>query len=318
MRNMFSKLFKVLLAIFLLEIVLFSSIAHYRKTYISSKTGFKLELEKLRQEKEKKALKDKFEKEKYMASGNNIYERIYNNKEIDITDLIRKLALEAFPENWKIEVKAEEFTSFILMIQVDTRMDEPKEEEILKYLIPVVKYSEPYLKNVAVYNKKHQCYLYFDEDTVAELAKNQALSEKTNNEARSQAKGFTRYDAIRIDFEDKSGHIFIPVVVSGEYGSYECFMMLDTGASMTMISLELAQKTGNEDLNKVSRGSFMTANGSILCPIVEREIVVGGFDRKSNVAVNHKDDINLLGIDFFESREYIIDKSSKCLYVWSK
>ena len=107
-----------------------------------------------------------------------------------------------------------------------------------------------------------------------------------------------------------------PVVINS--GSYETVMMLDTGASITLISLELAQKTGQEDLNKVSRRTFSTAKGSMSCPIVEREVVVAGLDKKQPVAVNLEDDSNLLGVDFFESRGYIIDNSSKCIYVWSK
>ncbi len=42
------------------------------------------------------------------------------------------------------------------------------------------------------------------------------------------------------DFQEINGHIFIPVIVAGEYGSYETITMLYTGASMTIISFELA------------------------------------------------------------------------------
>jgi predicted aspartyl protease len=94
--------------------------------------------------------------------------------------------------------------------------------------------------------------------------------------------------------------------------------MLDTGASMTVISLELAQKTGQEDLNKTERRSFSTAKGLLSCPIVGREIIIGSLDRKQSVAVNLEDNSNLLGVDFFESKGYIIDAASKSIYVWSK
>ena len=120
------------------------------------------------------------------------------------------------------------------------------------------------------------------------------------------------------DFQEINGHIFIPVIVAGEYGSYETIMMLDTGASMTVISLELAQKTGHEDLNEISRRTFSTVKGLISCPIVQREIIVCDTYKKQAVAVNLEDDSNLLGMDFFESREYIIDNTSKCIYIWNK
>jgi len=87
---------------------------------------------------------------------------------------------------------------------------------------------------------------------------------------------------------------------------------------MTVISLELAQKTGYEDLNEISRRTFSTAKGLMSCPIVQREVVVGDLYKKQKVAVNLEDDSNLLGVDFFKSREYIIDIPSKCIYVWNK
>jgi predicted aspartyl protease len=231
---------------------------------------------------------------------------------------MQKLALEAFPNNWKMDVKVEEFTNFILLVQVDVKSNEPAVTDIIKYLVPVLDNSGGYLKNVAIYNEKHQCYLFFDENALNGLIKNKNLGTNTINEVKRKGEGFLRYNAIKIDFQEEYGHIFIPVTVVGEYGSCETIMMLDTGASMTVISLELAQKTGHEDLNNISRRTFSTANGLMTCPIVQREIVIGDLEKKQAVAVNLEDDSNLLGVDFFESREYIIDSTSKCIYVWNK
>jgi predicted aspartyl protease len=276
-------------------------------------------MEKLNQEKEKKKLLDEFDKNKYLASGKNAYERIYNNKQSDIVDLMQKLALEAFPDNWKIEVKAEEFTNFILLVQVDVKSNEPAVTDVINYLVPVLDNSDGYLKNVAIYNEKHQCYLFFDENALNELIKNKKLGTNAINEVKRKGEGFLRYNAIKIDFQEINGHIFIPVIVIGEYGSPETIMMLlDTGASMTLISLELAQKTGQEDLDGVPQETFSTAKGLISCPIVQREIIVGDLDIKQAIAVNLEDDSNLIGMDFFKSREYIIDNPSKCIYIWNK
>ena len=56
---------------------------------------------------------------------------------------------------------------------------------------------------------------------------------------------FTRYNSIKIPFKKVEGHIFLAATVTGNAGVEDCIMMLDTGASMSVISLELAQKTGN-------------------------------------------------------------------------
>jgi predicted aspartyl protease len=318
MKNKNLKLLTILLIILFIEIIAFFILTHYQTNHLKNEFALKIEVEKLNQEKEKNKLLDEFDKNKYLASGKNAYERIYNNKQSDIVDLMQKLALEAFPNNWKMDVKVEEFTNFILLVQVDVKSNEPAVTDIIKYLVPVLDNSGGYLKNVAIYNEKHQCYLFFDENALNGLIKNKNLGTNTINEVKRKGEGFLRYNAIKIDFQEEYGHIFIPVTVVGEYGSCETIMMLDTGASMTVISLELAQKTGHEDLNNISRRTFSTANGLMTCPIVQREIVIGDLEKKQAVAVNLEDDSNLLGVDFFESREYIIDSTSKCIYVWNK
>ncbi|GAG63904.1 unnamed protein product [marine sediment metagenome] len=318
MKNKFLKILVILLVILFLEIIVFFVLPYYQTNQLQDQFTLKIEMEKLNQEKEKKKLLDEFDKNKYLATGKNAYERIYNNKQSDIVGLIQELALEAFPNKWETEVKVEEFTNFILLVQFDVKSNEPAVTDIIKYLVPVLDHSGRYLKNVAIYNKKHQCYLFFDEDVLSKIVTNQNLSKNTINEARRKGEGFLRYNAIKIDFQVKNGHIFIPVTVIGEYGSYDTIMMLDTGASMTVISLELAQKTGYEDLNEISRRTFSTAKGLMSCPIVQREVIVGDIYKKQNVAVNLEDDSNLLGVDFFESREYIIDIPSKCIYAWNK
>ena len=318
MKNNFLKVLIILLVILLAEVIVFFVIQNYQTNQLKEQFALKIEMEKLNQEKEKKKLLDEYDKNKYLATGKNVYERIYNNKQSDIVELIQKLALESFPNNWKINVKVEEFTNFILLVQVDVKSNEPAVTDIIKYLVPVLDYSDGYLKNVAIYNKKHQCYLFFDENALNELIKNKNLSTNAINEAKKKGKGFLRYNATKIDFQEINGHIFIPVIVVGEYESETIMMLLDTGASMTVISLELAQETGHENLNEVARRTFSTVKGLISCPIIQREIIVGDIYKKQAVAVNLEDDSNLLGIDFFESREYIIDNPSKCIYIWNR
>ena len=318
MKNNFIKILIILLVILLAEVIVFFVLQNYQTNQLRDQFTLKGEMERLNQEKEKKKLLDEFDKNKYLATGKDAYERIYNNKQGDIVALIQKLALEAFPNNWKLDVKVEEFTNFILLVQVDVKSNEPTVTDIIKSLVPVLDNSDGYLKNVSIYNEKHQCYLFFDENALNGVIKNKNLGTNAINEAKRKGEEFLRYNAIKIDFQEINGHIFIPVIVVGEYGSYEIIMMLDTGASMTIISLELAQKTGQEDLDGVSQETFSTAKGLISCPIVQREIIVGDIYKKKAVAVNLEDDSNLLGVDFFESRDYIIDSTSKCIYVWNK
>ena len=225
MKNKNLKLLTILLIILFIEIIVFFILTHYQTNQLRDQFTLKSEMEKLNQEKEKKKLLDEFDKNKYLATGKNAYERIYNNKQSDIVDLIQKLALEAFPNNWKMDVKVEEFTNFILLVQVDVKSNEPAVTDVINYLVPVLDNSDGYLKNVAIYNEKHQCYLFFDENALNGLIKNKNLSTNVINEAKRKGEGFLRYNAIKIDFQEINGHIFIPVIVVGEYRSYETIMM---------------------------------------------------------------------------------------------
>jgi predicted aspartyl protease len=307
-----------LLVIFAVELIIYSTYEIYKRHQIGGQYTLQLDMQKLNQEKDRKALIDSLEQSKYAATGKDAYERIYSSKQKSVTDLIEQLALEAFPRGWRAKVEVEEFTKTLLLLRPEAGTPEVSVNDIGRFLLPVLQNSHNYLGNVAIYNKKHGCYLFFDKGTLNELKTNQTLDENSILQARYKGSSFTRYNAITIPYQENSGHIFIPVIVSGPIGSYECTMMLDTGASMTVISQKLALQTGTEDLNKVQTRDFSTAKGNLTCAIVERQVVLKDFDAKQMVAVTHDEDINLLGVDFFKAKEYIIDSHSKCMYVWSK
>lgn len=318
MKNRLKLVSMILSAVLLLEVASFYILISWKKIALRNEYELKMKVRQLNYEKEKKKLNDEFEENKYLLSGKDAYERIYNRQEKDIANLIEELAKESFPNGWKYEVKVEEFTNFILLVQKVDGIDEPDVNEVKKFLIPIIAYANPYLRNAAVFDRKHRCCLFFDERALNELRVTKTLTERTAVDARIRAKTFTRFNSIKIEFQKGNGHIFVPVIVSGEHGFYETVMMLDTGASMTVISLDLAQKTGREDLEKVERRTFNTAKGMTTCPIVERKISVGDMEKKQLVAVNLQENTNLLGVDFFESKGYVIDTNSNSIFVWSK
>jgi predicted aspartyl protease len=76
--------------------------------------------------------------------------------------------------------------------------------------------------------------------------------------------------------------------------------------------------TGSADLVYAPQRSFNTANGYLRCPVINRSIGIGDMKRNIEVAVNNTDNMNLLGMNFFEGFEYIIDAGDACIYVWKK
>ncbi|MHA1790763.1 MAG: retropepsin-like aspartic protease family protein [Candidatus Helarchaeota archaeon] len=315
---MISKRIKVyiyLIVAILIEVTVLYIWKENKKVRCINEYELKMNIIKAKIEQKKKEISDDFERRKYLASGKNVYERIYNTQEQGIITLISRLSQEAFPEDWKKVVKVEEFTNFILLIQPNTIKNRLPVKNIIKYIIPVVKYSYPYLKNIAVFDKNHKCYLYFDENTIEHLRIYRTIDRIIIGKIERQGLLFTKFNSVKISFVKERGHIFIPVMVGGVY---KCTMMLDTGASMTVISKELVLKTSydGEDLKNLKTKSFSTANGLMTCPVVERSISVGGIDRKLQVAINVNSTLNLLGVDFFNGYNYLIDSEDNCIYVW--
>ncbi len=269
-------------------------------------------------EQQKMKLADEFEKDRYRTTGKTVFDRVYNAQNQDITTLIERLTQEAFPADWNYEVKVEEFTNFILLLQSKADREQIAASKITEWLLPVLAYASPYLTNVAVYDKYHRCCLFFDDSALKELKETQHPSERLVAVAQKTGAVFRRFDSIQIQFTTKGGQIFVPVTVTGESGVYEVPMMLDTGASMTMISLDLAGKTGHEDMNAVSRETFSTANGLLDCPVVSRTIALGGVENRQKVAVNTSDNLSLLGVDFFKGKDYLIDTATSSIYIWIK
>lgn len=125
-------------------------------------------------------------------------------------------------------------------------------------------------------------------------------------------------DKVEIVFSENNNHIYVPTIISGDYGIYETEFLLDTGASMTIISADLATKTGNENLHSLNTKSFETANGRINCPIVYRNINIASINMNKEIAVNLNDNSNILGMDFLNDKNYYIDNNSKKIYLWFK
>ncbi len=272
----------------------------------------------LRHERAKEKLTLEYETQSYLAMGKNVYERVHNTQNQSIVKMLDQLAKEALPKEWGYDVRVEEFTTFILLVRLNLEKDTKKVSALLPYLYPLVDYGSPYLANIAVFDKKHKCYLFFDEQALEEIRRTRSLSEQTVSRVKRQGDNFRRYNSIAIPFKLHGGHIYVWVEVLGERGVENILMMLDTGASSSVISSNIAAKTGVDDLQFARKRRFMTAKGPMSCPMVQRTLSVGGVRKVREVGVSERGDMNLLGVDFFEDLDYLIDSSKGCIYVWSK
>jgi predicted aspartyl protease len=257
-------------------------------------------------------------RKKLLATGETVFDRTYNTQEQGIAELIQNLASEALPETWSSEVKVEEFTHFILLIYLPHDSQQLAPSKVVAYLGPILEYSGWLLTDIAVFDRTHSSYMFLDKTMLDEIENYGKLSKSAITRAEQQGQSFTQFNSIVIECEKQDSHLFVPIEVVGPTGIIATYALLDTGASTTTLTNEIISKTGSDDLQVALRRRFSTANGTATFPIVTREVNVGGIRNSIEVAVDQKDSINLLGVNYFEGMDYLIDSQNSAIYVWKK
>jgi len=263
-------------------------------------------------------LEREYEKKKHFASGKTVFDRIYNLQNQSIVDLITHISREALPEAWSCHVKVEEFTRFILLIYLPHNAQQIQMENVVSHLRPILNYCGWLLSDVAVFDRTHKSYLFFDKPMLVKIEKDKKLSQRMLGRSEKLGQSFTRLNSVTIQCEKQESHLFLPLEVAGINGIVTCYALFDTGASITTLSNKVVSKTGSDNLQNAPRRNFNTANGRMSCPIVTRGVNVGGFRKDIEVAVNQRDEVNLLGVNFFEGLDYIVDFQKSAIYVWEK
>jgi predicted aspartyl protease len=228
------------------------------------------------------------------------------------------LAKEALPQNWNSDVRVEEFTNFILLVTQPPNTDRVSVTKAAEYLKPILKYCDWCLSDVAFFDHTHRSFIFFDKEILTLLSRGENLSLAMIEKVKSQGSSFTQFNSVKIKCEKQESHLFLPLEVAGPSGVVSCYALLDTGASMTMLSNKIIAETGYDHLESAQRKTFSTPNGRLVCPIVQRQINIEGFQRNINIAVNQNDDLNLLGLNYFGNLKYIIDVPNSCVYIWEK
>lgn len=319
------KLAKVLTFILAAALIVWAAQALY---YVQHNTGMparitsqaELEREKIEIEQKRKLLdlEHEYEEKKYIATGDSVFERIFNTQDQTITDLIQRVSREALPDGWSSDVRVEEFTHFILLVYVPHNEQEPPFENIVNTLRPILKYCSDYLSDVAVFDRRHKSYLFFDKSMLTRLESEEPLTREMIEEVKSQGTTFTRSNSVTIKCAKYESHLLVPIEVSGPHGVVELNALFDTGASVTMLPSEIVAETGGENLQIAPRKTFDTANGAITCPIVRRDVALEGIRKGIEVAVGQRDTNMLIGMNFFEGMDFIIDFGRSEIHVWEK
>jgi len=258
-----------------------------------------------------------YEEKKHLATGETVFDRVYNTQEQSIIDMIIRVSQEALPAQWSCDVKVGEFTHFILLVYLPHNSQQATPDQVALYLRPILKYCNWCLSDVAVFDRTHKSYLFFDKTMLDKIKRNKEISPDLSYRATTLGKSFSRFNSVTIKCEKQESHLFLPMEIAGQNGIVTCYALFDTGASITTLSAEVISQTGYDILKDAPRRSFNTANGRMSCPIVKREVNVGGYRKQIEVAVNQRDQLNLLGMNFFKGMDYVVDFQNSAIYVWA-
>jgi predicted aspartyl protease len=265
-------------------------------------------------------LNNDYSQKKYLATGKTVYDRIFNAKEPTIVELIQRMAAESMPKGWNCQVRVEEFTHFILLVYLPHNLNRVEAGAIASYLIPVAKHCNQWLTDVSVFDLAHKSYLFFNKDAIEHIKREGKLTDTLLGNVKQQGESFTQFNSTTIQCEMHQGHLFLPIEIIGSSNVQTCVALLDTGASVTTVSRSIILQTGlgENELRFAPRRSFNTANGSMSCSVVQREVNIEGFRKRIEVAVNEIDEVNLLGMNYFRGMKYIVDSQNACIYIWEE
>lgn len=109
-------------------------------------------------------------------------------------------------------------------------------------------------------------------------------------------------------------HLKVPVTVDIHGVKIKTSMILDTGASMTVLAKSLYNQGIFKPLDSLPRIRMKTANGIITCPVDTLVISTSAYSKTLSVALTN-DSMSLLGANYFSDRRITMDLANECIYV---
>jgi hypothetical protein len=117
-----------------------------------------------------------------------------------------------------------------------------------------------------------------------------------------------------IECQREGMHLQVPTVINLHGSKVKTDMLLDTGASISVISRQLYSKGKTIPTEKLPKQRIQTANGLIECPVDILEVSTTAYARKVEVAIID-DCMPLLGANYFARQVFTVDLDNECIYI---
>ena len=109
-------------------------------------------------------------------------------------------------------------------------------------------------------------------------------------------------------------HLMVPVQVNIHGVEVKTAMLLDTGASVTVLSKSAYNRGLARPLAELESMRLTTTNGPVTCPVDTLRVSTSAYARSVPVALTNGSR-SLLGANYFAGRRFTIDLDRACIYV---
>ena len=109
-------------------------------------------------------------------------------------------------------------------------------------------------------------------------------------------------------------HLRVPVQVDIHGVDIKTTMLLDTGASVTVLAKSVYSKGLARSMRDLKTVRLRTANGPMTCPVDSLRVSTTAYARTIPVALTN-DSMSLLGANYFAGHRITVDLDRECIYV---
>jgi hypothetical protein len=109
-------------------------------------------------------------------------------------------------------------------------------------------------------------------------------------------------------------HLKVPVRLDIHGVEVKCSMLLDTGASLTVLAKSVYNRGLARPLGSLRSIRLKTANGPMTCALDTLRVITVAYSRTIPVALTN-DSMSLLGANYFAGYRITIDLDRECIYV---